>query len=719
MASADTYRLGIDFGSSHTTAILRRPDGHTRALLFDGSPLLPSAVYAEPNGRLVVGRDAIHASRLDPTRFEANPKSRIDDSSVRLGDTEVAVSALVAAVLARVRDEGVRVSGVPDKLGVTLTHPAGWGAARRDVLAEAAQLAGLPRPRLVAEPIAAASYFVEVLGRTIPPGSALVVYNLGGGTFDASAVVPSANGYEILAVDGLDGLGGANLDSALVEHLVRHHLEQNPELWQRLRSPQNAEDRLQRRHLWDDVRAAKEALSHATSATVPVPLLDLEARITRDEFESLARPLIERTVHTTAAVMRLARLTPERVVAILLVGGSSRIPLVADLVRSGTGVDPTATDQPETVIAEGGVRVDARDAGGAAAPAVPGARPGPAPPPQADAVPIGMMTSETLPGKNPPPASLRPPVDPWASRDDLTPVLPDDVPTVPAHHAQPPPPVSLHQVSPEGVSPPPYQDSARPKSYQGNVSYGRRRRWPTYALGLATVAAVATAAALVLPGIIGGAPGPGPSTPQSETPYRRINPPSWVPVGWDSFVDDERAAAVVAGPATNGGECTYSAAGVLAVRRDVRGVSGCVGTPEVKAVVVRAVAVEAELAIRSGCAGIWARTGTHGYFLSVCDDGTVSLHLLFRTDPDAETELGRWTPTFDRGRVVAGLLAEGPNLTVYIDGASLGTVSDTAIGSGRVGVGGFAPRENGLDLTFNRLRSWVPAGDANGSGAGG
>src|SRR5690242_15795942 len=128
-------RLGVDFGTFNTVAVVRWPDGRSRPLLFDGSPLLPSAVYAEPitghspsagPGSLVVGRDAVHSARLEPSRFEPNPKRRIDDGSVLLGDRELAVGELIAAVLRRVRDEWRRTvgEGIPD---VTVTFPASWG----------------------------------------------------------------------------------------------------------------------------------------------------------------------------------------------------------------------------------------------------------------------------------------------------------------------------------------------------------------------------------------------------------------------------------------------------------------------------------------------------------------------------------------------------------------------------------------------------------------
>src|SRR3954462_935517 len=98
-------RLGVDFGTSNTVAVLRWPDGRARPLLFDGSPLLPSAVYAEPGGGLVVGRDAVHSARLDPGRFEPNPKRRIDDQELLLGDREGPLVEAVGAGLSRVTHE--------------------------------------------------------------------------------------------------------------------------------------------------------------------------------------------------------------------------------------------------------------------------------------------------------------------------------------------------------------------------------------------------------------------------------------------------------------------------------------------------------------------------------------------------------------------------------------------------------------------------------------
>src|SRR2546423_10039860 len=121
------YALGVDFGTSNTVAVLRWPDGRARPLLVDGSPLLPSSVYADPGGTLLVGRDAIHSARLDPARFEPNPKRRIDDPSVLLGDRELSVVELIAAVLGRIGEEGRRAPrGGPSPPGAP-ARPAGLG----------------------------------------------------------------------------------------------------------------------------------------------------------------------------------------------------------------------------------------------------------------------------------------------------------------------------------------------------------------------------------------------------------------------------------------------------------------------------------------------------------------------------------------------------------------------------------------------------------------
>jgi molecular chaperone DnaK (HSP70) len=120
--------LGIDFGTSHTVAVLHRERMDT--LLFDASPLLPSGVFADADGRLLVGRDAQRSARLDPAAYEPNPKRRIDETALLLGSAELPLVQAVAAVLGRVRAEAERVLGAAPAR-VVLTHPAGGDAGQR------------------------------------------------------------------------------------------------------------------------------------------------------------------------------------------------------------------------------------------------------------------------------------------------------------------------------------------------------------------------------------------------------------------------------------------------------------------------------------------------------------------------------------------------------------------------------------------------------------
>ncbi|UWZ35379.1 Hsp70 family protein [Dactylosporangium roseum] len=346
-------RLGIDFGTSHTVALIAWPDGRVRPLLFDGSPLLPSSVYAQTDGAVLVGRDAVHAARVDPARFEASPKRRIDDGTVLLGDREVTVPALIGAVLSHVTQEATRVAGGPVS-AVTMTHPAAWGVSRRLALVEGAKLAGLPQPALMPEPVAAAHYFAGVLRKPLDADQGLLVYDFGGGTFDASIVTRAGEGFDVRAVDGIDDLGGLDLDALILDYAKQQLAD--PDVWGRLESPQTTEDRRHRRLLWDDARIAKEMLSRTATTGLHVPILAADVTITRDAFEERARPLLEQTVRTTAGVIRWAGLDKARLAGVFLVGGSSRIPQVATLLERELGLAPTIIEQPELVVAEGSLR---------------------------------------------------------------------------------------------------------------------------------------------------------------------------------------------------------------------------------------------------------------------------------------------------------------------------------------------------------------------------
>src|SRR5690349_9842290 len=217
--TAAAFRLGVDFGTSNTVAALVGPDGRVQPLLFDGSPLLPSAVFAGPGTGLLCGWDAVRtAINVNPSGLELHPKRRIDEGTVRLGELEYPVAELVATVLGRVAMEAARVAGRGVELQVVLTHPASWTRVRLDVLADAAARAGLGTVQFVPEPVAAAAYFSAVVDRDWPPGRSVVVYDLGAGTFDVSVVRAAADGFAVVASDELPDLGGIDLDAVVVRY---------------------------------------------------------------------------------------------------------------------------------------------------------------------------------------------------------------------------------------------------------------------------------------------------------------------------------------------------------------------------------------------------------------------------------------------------------------------------------------------------------------------
>jgi len=350
--------LGVDLGTSHTVAVLRWPDGRTRPLLFDGQPLLPSAIYLDTTGRLHVGRDAVRLGQAEPGRLEPHPKRHVDAGTVLLGGAEVPTPDLLAALLGAVAREAVAAIGfLPPAV---LTHPAAWGAGRREVLMAALARAGWPpTTRLLSEPVAAARYFADVLRRPVPVGSALAVFDFGGGTLDIAVVrnegvTPDGlPRFAVAASGGVDDLGGLDLDAAVVEHLRTQIEKDEPAAWAALTEPVTLAQWRARRQFWEDVRGAKEMLSRTAQAPVPVPGVEHAVQLTREEFEAAAGPLIRRGVAEAGTVIRAAGLTPRELAGLFLVGGSSRVPLVARLLHSELGIAPTVLEQPELPVAEG------------------------------------------------------------------------------------------------------------------------------------------------------------------------------------------------------------------------------------------------------------------------------------------------------------------------------------------------------------------------------
>lgn len=341
--------LSIDFGTSSTVGVLSAFGRGPRAIEVDGSVTMSSAVFLNDDGLLIVGQDAERGARLDPSRFEANPKRRIDEGVLQLGSTTVRITDAFAAVLRRMGEEAGRQLGrLPGQ--TRISHPAGWGATRQDTLRTAAADAGLVDVRLIPEPVAAAAHYGSLGNRDTGP---IGVYDLGAGTFDCAVVGMSAQGFAVLAEDGLPDLGSLDIDQALLVHIGRSVSHADPAQWQRLLRPQTTADRRLRRALLQDVRDAKESLSRHPQTDVPMPEPFGDVLVSRDELEALVRPSLLRSAELLAATIHRAGLNPGQLAGVYLVGGPSRMPLLAGLLGRQLGIVPTTQDQPETAVAFG------------------------------------------------------------------------------------------------------------------------------------------------------------------------------------------------------------------------------------------------------------------------------------------------------------------------------------------------------------------------------
>jgi actin-like ATPase involved in cell morphogenesis len=325
-------------------------DGRAEVLpLGNRTTAVPSLVFLREDETLLVGEAAQRRGVSEPQRLAREFKRRVGDTNpILLGPAPYSAERLSAQVLRWVLDVvAEREGGLPD--AIALAHPANWGAYKVDLMRQAAALAGIPRAALVPEPVAAAVHYAST--ERIEVGETVAVYDFGGGTFDAAVVRRTTDGFDVLGeTEGIERLGGIDLDRAVFEY-VRSTLGARA-------SELDADDpttHALRARLHDECVAAKEALSGETDTSlhVPLPSGGIDLRLTRPEFESMARPLIRETIDTLTRTIGSAGLQPPQLRAVLLVGGSSRIPLVGEMVSQALG-RPVAVDaHPKLAVALG------------------------------------------------------------------------------------------------------------------------------------------------------------------------------------------------------------------------------------------------------------------------------------------------------------------------------------------------------------------------------
>jgi molecular chaperone DnaK len=355
-----SLHVSIDFGTSSTCTVVSVGGAEPQVVVIDGQPLVPSAVFAAADGTLFVGHEAERQAAVDPARFEPHPKRRIDEGELLLGSTVLKVGEVIRAVLHRAVGEARRFAGGAAVDLLVLTHPADWGSVRAAELRQAA--AGLGKEIvLVPEPVAAAVF--HSAGNGLPDGGALAVLDLGGGTVDASVVRKQSASFQVLATKGEPNFGGADIDQLLLEHVGKLVGTADPDAWRKLVEGREMPDRRRRRVLRQDVRGAKETLSRHAYTDVPMPPPFADAHVTRADLEKLIAAPLAKAAELVLATLRDGQVQRSQLAGVFLVGGSSRIPMVARLIHERTGVVPATLDQPETVVARGALRAVRLDPG--------------------------------------------------------------------------------------------------------------------------------------------------------------------------------------------------------------------------------------------------------------------------------------------------------------------------------------------------------------------
>ena len=355
------YALGIDLGTTYTCAAVAGGGGPPRVVQLSGTSQTIPSVVSIADGSVLAGEAAERRLVSHPADTAREFKRRFGDPApiVLAGRTygaEVLTGHLVAEVIERVtRAEG------ESPTTVAIAHPASWGPFRLDLLRDAARQAGIDDLVLVPEPVAAA-----VANRDrVDQGSLVAVYDLGGGTFDA-AVVRADGDWEVVGTpEGVERLGGIDFDQAILSHVDATLDGQVFSL-----DSADADARSALMQLRAECQAAKEHLSQDTDVDISVslPTLRTSVRLTRSEFESMVRPRLADSLAVFDRVVSSAASSWDDVSAVLLVGGSSNIPVVNQLVAEHTGRPVTTATNPHLAIALGTAAIAAEHGSATAAP---------------------------------------------------------------------------------------------------------------------------------------------------------------------------------------------------------------------------------------------------------------------------------------------------------------------------------------------------------------
>ena len=351
--------VGIDLGTTNSE-VAAFTGGEVRVLGPGDTRMLPSCVGFSASGELLVGETARNQQALYPERTVRSIKRKMgSEAKVRVGEKEFLPQEISALILRELAEWAANALGErPEKAVITV--PAYFSDAQRNATREAGALAGLEVMRILNEPTAASLAY----GYGDGSRHTVLIYDLGGGTFDVSIVTVEGEVTEVLASHGNNRLGGDDFDDLLAEHLAAEFQRQHgidvrqghpaakARLWWA------AEEAKKRLSFEPYVKIREEAL--VSRAFKP---LHLEMEVSREEYEHMIRPLVESTLDSVSKALQDSGKKPSDLDAILLVGGSTRTPLVSNLLIEKTGLEPRQDVHPDLAVALGAGVMASRLAG--------------------------------------------------------------------------------------------------------------------------------------------------------------------------------------------------------------------------------------------------------------------------------------------------------------------------------------------------------------------
>jgi len=341
--------LGIDLGTTNSAFAVMEGGDPEIIVNGEGDRTTPSVVAFTDEERLV-GKPAKNQAIQNPERTISSIKRHMGDQgyTVEVDGEDYTPEEISAMILQKIKRDAEEYLGDEVEKAV-ITVPAYFNDKQRQATKDAGEVAGFEVERIVNEPTAASMAY----GLDDDSDQTVLVYDLGGGTFDVSILDLGGGVYEVVATNGDNDLGGDDWDQAIIEHLAEEfEAEHGVDL---------REDRQALQRLKDAAEEAKIELSSRKETTINLPFiaatdsgpLNLETKLTRAKFESLTRDLVERTVEPTEQALSDAGYSKSDIDEVILVGGSTRMPQVQEKVEELTGQEPKKNVNPDEVVALG------------------------------------------------------------------------------------------------------------------------------------------------------------------------------------------------------------------------------------------------------------------------------------------------------------------------------------------------------------------------------